>query len=202
MNTRIKKFFSGWFQFTTRDLVIMALLIAATGVFETAWSYILGANILGPMNVLFNSFGFNIAAFVVVYFVPKPGAATVVKFFSALIQVALGNPFGPIAIFYGTVEGLAIDLAFVYYGRKLSLNMMILGSILAWLFAAPVDAYRDAVPLTYAALLAYFGPGLIGKIWISWLCWLTVLGMRKAGIKPAAQIAVREVPAEVTPPVA
>lgn len=188
----------GWFQFTNRDYVMMGMLIAATGAFQALWANVLGANLLGPFNVLFASYGFNIAAFVVLYFVPVPGAATVVKFLGAFVELLLGNPFGPIAIFYGTAEGIAVDLAFVYFGRRLSLNMMILGSVLAWLIAAPVDAYRDAVLINLEALLAYFGPGLIGKIWISLLCWWTIVAMYRAGLPTTAVIANKEEP-EIPP---
>ena len=182
-----------WFNFTTRDLTIMAVLIAATGAFQAMWAHFafqMGG--LGPFTSMFASFGFNIAGFVVLYLVPKPGAATFVKFFAAIVEVLLGNPFGPIAIFYGTVEGLGIDIAFAAMGQKLTLPMMVTGSLLAWAFAAPVDAYRDAVPMTIEGLTAYFGPGMAGKVFVSWLCFLAIEGLRRAGVKPLSTPAVIE----------
>jgi ABC-type thiamin/hydroxymethylpyrimidine transport system permease subunit len=177
----------GWFNFTTPDYTVMVVLIVTSGIFQYAWSAMLGANVLGPLSFAFAAYGFNVAAFVVAYFVPVPGAATAVKFFGAIVEVLLGNPFGPIAIFYGTVEGIAVDVMFVAFGRKLSLNMFIAASLLAWLFAAPVDAIRDAVPITYEGLLAYFGPGFVSRFWISWLCWATVLALARFGIKRNTQ---------------
>ncbi len=190
----IKVFGVRWFNFTTRDLVLVAVLIAATGVFQTVWAdFILGLKVLGPLEAFIGSYGFNIAAFVVIYLIPKPGSATLVKTFSGVIELMLGNPVGPVVIFYDFVEGFGIDIAYVLFGRKLSLNMMIIGSLIAWVLAAPVDAYRDAVPLTFPALAAYFGPGGVGKVWISWLCYLTIEAMKRAGIKPLAEPAIVEV---------
>lgn len=184
-NVGVPKWYEGWFSFTTRDLTVMAVLVAVTGVFQYGWShFVFGVGVLGPFANLFASYGFNIASFVILYFVPKPGASTVTKFFGAIVEVLLGNPFGPIAIFYGTVEGFAADLGFVMFKRKLSLLMIIIASLMAWIFAAPVDAYRDHVQMNLDAVLAYFGPGGMGKVWVSFLVYATLVGLKRVGINP------------------
>jgi energy-coupling factor transport system substrate-specific component len=178
---------SGWFGLTTREWVSVAILTAFAAVVSTAWSFMLNAGVLGPFNVWFASYGFNIVGFLVLYFVPKARAVIIVKTVGAVIELMLGNPVGAVVLWYGFAEGVGIALAFVLFQRKLSLPMFILGSVFAWAFAAPADIVRDAVPLTVEALMAYFGPGLLGKVWISLLCWLTILGVRKVGIKPSPQ---------------
>lgn len=180
-----------WFDFTTRDIVIMAILVAVAGIVQTLWAHLVfQAQVLGPFRNLFASYGFNLVSFLVLYLVRKPGAATVVKLFAAIIELLLGNPVGPIVIFYGLAEGLATDIAFVLFKGQFKLTMIITGSVLAWLFTAPVDAYRDAVPLTVEGLVAYFGPGLMGKVWTSLLIYLTLEALRRAGVKPISDPAV------------
>lgn len=185
---KVREWTLDWFGFSTRELVIMALLIAFTAVFSSVWVQITGSGMLGPLRPWVASYGFNLCAVLVLYFVPKPGAVVLVKFIGGLIEILLGNPFGPFATYYGTVEGLGFALAFVMMGRTLSLPMIFVGAVLAWLFAAPVDVWIDKVPLSAGALLAYFGPGFLGRITSSLLIYLTVLGMRRAGIRPAARL--------------
>ncbi len=174
-----------WFNFTTRELVAMAILIAVAGVIQVLWAQIVyNLQWLGPFTNLFGSFGFNIVSFAVLFLIRKPGAATVVKVLAGVIELAMGSPVGPVVIFYNLVEGFAADLAFVFFKGDFSLYMIITGSIIAWLLAAPVDAYRDAVPMTTSGIVGYFGPGGMGKVWISLWVYLTLLALKKAGVKP------------------
>ncbi len=172
-------------QYTTRELVLIAVLIAVTGVFQVAWAwFVFTAKALGPFADLFNAFGFNVCTFLVLYLIRKPGTATIVKTGAAVIELLMGSPVGWAVIYYGFVEGLGADIAYVMFKEKFTLSMIITGSLLAWIFAAPVDAYRDAVPLTMPALIAYFGPGGVSKVWNSLLVFWAILGVQKANIKP------------------
>jgi energy-coupling factor transport system substrate-specific component len=177
-----------WFNFTTRDLVVIAILIAVSGVFQFAWSYLVfQAQVLGPFRLAFSSLGFMFWSFLAIYLVRKPGSATLVKGLGAVIEVLLGNPFGPVAIFYGAVEGLGVDIAFWLFRGQWNLNMMIVGALIAHALAGPVDVYRDAIPIQLDALVTYFTPGVIGKIWNTWIASLIISAMSRVGIKPIAQ---------------
>ena len=162
-----------WFNFTTRDIVIMALMVGIAGLFQVLWAHLVfQAQVLGPFVNLFGSFGFNLVSFLILFLIRKPGACVIVKTLSGVIEVLFGSPVGLFAIFYNLVEGLAADIVFVWFKGNFSLNMIVAGSLLAWIFAAPVDAWRDAVPLTTEGLVGYFGPGGMGKVWISlWVYW-------------------------------
>ena len=177
-----------WFNFTTRDIVIMALMVGIAGLFQVLWAHLVfQAQVLGPFVNLFGSFGFNLVSFLILFRIRKPGACVIVKTLSGVIEVLFGSPVGLFAIFYNLVEGLAADIVFVWFKGNFSLNMIVAGSLLAWIFAAPVDAWRDAVPLTTEGLVGYFGPGGMGKVWISlWVYW-ALLAVKKAGIKPLSE---------------
>lgn len=173
------------FSFTTRDIVVMAIFVAVGSVFQVLWAHLVfQAQVLGPFTNLFASYGFNLLSFLVLYLIRKPGSATIVKLFAGILEVLLGSPVGLVAIFYSIVEGLAADIAYVLFKGNFSLTMIITGSIIAWIIDAPIDAYRDAVPLTLNGLVAYFGPGGMGKVWISLWIYLTLEALKKAGIKP------------------
>jgi len=183
-----------WFDFTTRDLAVIAVMIAGTGAFQFAWSHLVfQAQVLGPFANAFTSLGFMFWSFLAVYLVPKPGSATLVKGIGAVVEVLLGNPYGPVAIFYGAVEGLGVDLAFWLFRRQWGLNMMIVGALFAHFLAGPVDVYRDAVPLRLDALVTYFTPGVLGKVWTSWLSSLIIAALSRAGIgRPRQDAAVAQ----------
>jgi len=162
----------------------MAILIGIAGIFQTIWAHLMfSAQVLGPFQPFFSAIGFNIWSFLAIYLIRKPGAGVIVKGVAAVIELMLGNPVGPVVLFYGAAEGFAADLAFVLFRRKVNLNMIIVGSLLAHFITLPVDMYRDAVPLTLNAVLTYTGPSIIGKVWISWLVFLALKMIGNAGIK-------------------
>jgi ABC-type thiamin/hydroxymethylpyrimidine transport system permease subunit len=177
-----------WFNFSTRDLVIMAIMVGVAGLFQVLWAQLVyQAQVLGPFVNLFGSLGFNLVSFLILFLVRKPGACFVVKTLSGVVEVLWGSPVGLFAIFYNAVEGIATDLAFVWFKGNFSLNMIVAGSLMAWIFAAPVDAWRDAVPMTVEGLVGYFGPGGMGKVWISLWIYLAIKYFAKAGLKPLSE---------------
>jgi ABC-type thiamin/hydroxymethylpyrimidine transport system permease subunit len=176
-------------KFSTRDLVIMAILIAISGVFQVVWAqFVFNVNLLGPFSAIFSNVGFVVWGFIAIYLVPKSGSATIVKGIGAIIEVLLGNPVGPVAIAYGTLEGLAVDVAFVLFRRKLTVEMMIIGALLSQLFTAPIDFVRDAVPFEFLAMAAYWAPGVAGTVLTGWLSSLVLRAMQRIGAKGALTV--------------
>jgi energy-coupling factor transport system substrate-specific component len=153
----------GWF--STSELVIIVALAAVAGVTQALWPYlVLQVRMLGPFTEFFWSIGFIIWAFLALSFVPKPGAATLVKGLGGAIEVFLGLGFAPITIYTGIVEGLGVDIAYLVFRRRLSIEMMIIGALLAPFIALPVDLFRNDVPLNYGSIVAYLSPGMVGKV--------------------------------------
>lgn len=167
--------FKKWFKFTTRDLVLIAVLIALSGVFQVLWAHLVfQAKFLGPFNPFFASIGFNIWSFLPIYLIRKTGSSTIVKGFAGVIELMLGSPVGPVVIFYNLAEGLGADLAFILFKGKFTLNMVIVGSLFAHFITLPVDMYIDHIPPQLNAVLTYTGSSVIGKAWIGWLIWLSL----------------------------
>jgi ABC-type thiamin/hydroxymethylpyrimidine transport system permease subunit len=183
------------FHFTTHDLVIIAVLVAISGVFQTGWAILVfQLKLLGPLSTVVTNVGFFVWGYVALYFVPVPGAATLVKGFGSVIEVLTGNPFGPVAIAYGTLEGVAADLAYVVFGRRLSINMMIVGALMSQLFTSPIDITRDAVPLRPEALAAYYAPGIAGTVLTGWLSSILLATLKRVGINPRDRYSSKMLP--------
>lgn len=171
--------------FSTRDLVVMAVLIAISGPFQFIWAhFVFNIGVLGPFTALFANAGFMVWCYIALYFVPKAGAATLVKFVGAIIEVMLGNPVGPVAIAYGAIEGIAVDAAFLLFRRKMTINMFIVGALFSQALTAPIDFVRDAVPFQLLAMVTYWAPGIAGTVFTGWFSSVILSGLQKAGIKP------------------
>lgn len=172
-------------KFSTRDLVVIATLIALSGVFQVVWAQLVfSLKFLGPLTPIFSNAGFMVWGYIALYLVRIPGSATLVKGFGAVIEVLLGNPVGLVAIAYGTLEGLAVDVAYVLFKRKLTVYMFIVGALLSQTFNGPIDVVRDAVPLNLNAVMVYFSPGITGTITTGVVSNLIINALRKAGVKP------------------
>jgi energy-coupling factor transport system substrate-specific component len=66
----------------------------------------------------------------IAYFVRKPGAAILTEVLAALLEVMMGNMYGPLVLVSGTVQGLGAELVFFATGYKnYSLKVMTLAGM-------------------------------------------------------------------------
>lgn len=165
--------------YTNRELVVMAIMIASIGAFQTVWSYLtFTLNVLGPFQTLLQSFGFNIWGFVALYFVPKRGTATIVKLFAGILEFLLVSPI-PMCILYSVFEGVATDLAYMMFRRKITINMCIVTHILVQLMNMPETIINQAIPLQISPMVTFFAPHFFAIIFTGWLCGLTMVAIKK-----------------------
>ncbi len=171
-----------WGGFTTRDFVEMAGMVVVAGLWQWGWAqFIYGAQIIPAVKDLFGSFGFNVVSFLIILRIRKPGAATIVKLLSGVVELMLGSPIGLWVILADGIEGLGVDLAFWWFRGNINMGTVILGSLIAWALGWLPDGYRDAVPLTLPGLLGYYGPGFIGKIFTSVMVFWALIPIAKTG---------------------
>ncbi len=110
----------GWnFNYSTSDLVLMAVVAAISGVVNTFVSQIWSAlNTAGPLYgaTLQGAFMWN---YVLIFFlVRKPGSMLIVALLEVGMETLLGNPMGMSAFGWGITQGLAAEvvMAFANYG--------------------------------------------------------------------------------------
>jgi len=101
-------------KYTTRDILIIAVLAAIGGVAKVfiAQGFVLVAG-FGPYGSAIWSALFFIWPIIAAFIVRKPGAATISMVLGGVIELLAGSPIGVISLYSNFVEGLAADLAFM-----------------------------------------------------------------------------------------
>ena len=118
----VSKDSGGWnFDYSTRDIVIIAIIAAITGVVNTGVGNVwyLANSSLGPMGGALLQGSFMWAYILVAWLVRKPGAALAVGVIEAAVEILLGNAAGVGTLGWGITQGLGIEivLAIVRYAK-------------------------------------------------------------------------------------
>jgi len=103
----------GWnFHYTTRDIVILAVIAAIAGVINTGMGNVwyLANSSLGPLGGALLQGAFMWAYVLVVWLVRKPGAALLLGIIEASVEILLGNAAGVGTLGWGISQGLAIEV--------------------------------------------------------------------------------------------
>lgn len=103
-------------RYTTRDILIIAVLAAIGGVAKIfiAQGFVLVAA-FGPYGSALWSSLFFIWPIIAAFIVRKPGAATISMVLGGVIELLAGSPIGVIVLYSNLVEGLAADIAFLFW---------------------------------------------------------------------------------------
>ncbi len=103
-------------KYTTRDILIIAVLAAIGGVAKIfiAQGFVLVAA-FGPYGSAIWSALFFIWPIIAAFIVRKPGAATISMVLGGVIELLAGSPIGVIVLYSNLVEGLAADIAFLFW---------------------------------------------------------------------------------------
>jgi energy-coupling factor transport system substrate-specific component len=110
---------TGWnFNFTTRDIVIIAVIAAITGVVNTGvgnlW-YLLNTS-LGPLGGALLQGAFMWAYILAMWLIRKPGTALIVGIIEAAVEILLGNAAGIGTLGWGLFQGLGIEAVMAISG--------------------------------------------------------------------------------------
>ena len=149
----------------TVDVVVAAVIAVAFGVVFWAWNQLYAAT--GPAFAGFPPLqGFMYGVWLLpgvlgALVIRKPGAALFTELVAAVVSALLGNQWGVTVIYYGLLEGLAPELAFLATRyRRWTLPVAVVGGALAGLAAVVLDVvlyYPDwsgAWITTYAVLVS------------------------------------------------
>ncbi|NLD43337.1 MAG: ECF transporter S component [Chloroflexi bacterium] len=181
------------YYFTTRDLLLMAVLAGLGGVASTAINALGDAvqAVLGFAGTTQWAAGLHVTLLVlVVGLTRKSGAATVAGLLKGAVEVLSGNTHGIIVLLVDVAAGLLIDLVFLLVRRKDALWTYLLAGALAAasnvvIFQLFVSAPEDVLVFVWgiSALAAVSGAVLGG------LLAHTLLGvLRRNGLAPAGPV--------------
>ncbi|MDR3134804.1 MAG: ECF transporter S component [Deltaproteobacteria bacterium] len=103
-----------------REAILVGIVSVAFGVVYLATVYLglFFSTLISPFGlaILANEPIYGIwfmASTFIAYFVRKPGAATMAEVLAALMEVVMGNMYGPLVLVSGTVQGLGAELVFM-----------------------------------------------------------------------------------------
>ena len=103
----------GWnFKYTTRDIVIIAVIAAIAGVINTGMGnvwYLLNSS-LGPLGGALLQGAFMWAYILVMWLVKKPGAALFLGIVETAVELLLGNAAGVGTLGWGLFQGLGVEV--------------------------------------------------------------------------------------------
>lgn len=133
-----------WADWKLRDIVVTAIIAVIGGAIYMGWDYFtnLFLGVLGPTGQgIFNGVWWIVAA-LTGYILRRPGAAFLGGFLSAVVEFALGSPYGAGAIISGLVQGGGAEVGFMLTGYRkwnawtamLAGGVGGIGNILQWLF--------------------------------------------------------------------
>ena len=108
-----------------KEIIMVAMICIVFGVVYLAGvylsSFIAAALTPAGLSPLGNEIVFGVwfmAATLAGYILQKPGAAVVAEVIAAVIEVLLGNWFGPMVIVAGIIQGAGAELVFAAYKYK------------------------------------------------------------------------------------
>lgn len=103
---------SGWnFSYSTRDIVIIAVIAAIAGVVNTGTGnlWYLANSSLGPLGGALLQGAFMWAYILAVWLVRKPGAALAIGIIETAVEILLGNAAGIGTLGWGISQGIAVE---------------------------------------------------------------------------------------------
>jgi len=136
--------FGGLKSWSTREIVIAAVLAVAVGVIFWAWDLLWATAFSAvPFPVSYLLVGiWMIGGLLVPYVVRKPGAALVGELVAAFVSMILVNQWGFAVMLSGLVQGVGAELIFASLRyRKYSLPVLMAAGALAGVFSIALDSF-------------------------------------------------------------
>jgi energy-coupling factor transport system permease protein len=137
---------------TTRELVVAAVLSVAVGVIFWAWGLLWSSVFsLIPFPVSYVTVGmWMLGGLLVPYIVRRPGAALMGELVAAFVSMALGNQWGILTMASGLVQGVGAELVFAGFRWKRFDRAVLYGAAaLAGAFSILLDTFVYSYYRTY-----------------------------------------------------
>jgi energy-coupling factor transport system substrate-specific component len=182
--------------YTTRDYVLMAALIAVGGVAKGYWGSVvaIASAMGGPVGAtLFAGWFFYMWPIIANHFVRKPLVGAITMVIGGIIEIAVGNPFGLPVLLFNAWEGLGPDLIYMATGFKrfdlpvaLAAGVMsaCLGLVYGWIYFG----FSQLPPI---AFITYVAATVVGGLIGGVAGYYTSRALEKMGVKQQAVAVIR-----------
>jgi energy-coupling factor transport system permease protein len=161
--------FKDW---TTRELVVAAVLSVAVGVIFWGWGLLWSSVFsLIPFPFWYVTVGvWMIGGLLVPYIIRRPGAALMGELVAAFVSMALGNQWGILTMASGLVQGVGAEAVFAGFRWKRFTGVALYGAgALAGAFSILLDTFVYSYYATYSwgsiglgAILCVVGSVVLG----------------------------------------
>jgi energy-coupling factor transport system substrate-specific component len=181
--------------YTTRDVVVMAALIAIGGVAKAYWGQlrlVLEAAI-GPYSEFVVGPGFYIWAIIACNLIRKPLSGTISMTIGSAVEILAGTPFGLPVFLFNFWEGFGPDIAynFIFRNKRYDLLVAIIGGILsADLGLVYGWFYFGFSQLPILAFIVYVVEVTLSGVAAGIIGYLIVKALERIGVKPPARAVV------------
>jgi energy-coupling factor transport system substrate-specific component len=183
-------------QYTTYDIMVMAVLIAAGGVVKAYWGQVrmILESIMGPYATFIIGPGFYFWAILACYLVRKPLSGTISMVLGGVVEILAGNPFGLPVLAFNFWEGLGPDIAYGIFGlKRYTVPVAILAGLLASYFGVFYGWYYFGFEqLPPMAFLSYLGTKFLSGVIAGLVGHYLGVALEKVGVRPPAEAVIEE----------
>lgn len=180
--------------YTTYDIMVMAVLVAIGGVLKAYWAQIrmVVESFLGPFSSFIIAPGFYVWGILAAYLVRKPGSGTISMVLGGVVEILAGNPFGVPVLLFNFWEGLGPDIAYgIFRYKKYNLFVAILGGLLASYFGVFYGWYYFGLSeVGVLALLGVLASDTVGGIVAGVVGHYLAVGLERLGVKTTREAIV------------
>lgn len=183
-------------QYTTYDIMVMAVLIAAGGVVKAYWGQVrmILESIMGPYATFIVGPGFYFWAILACYLVRKPLSGTISMVLGGVVEILAGNPFGLPVLLFNFWEGLGPDIAYsIFRLKKYTVPVAILAGLLASYFGVFYSwFYFGFSDLPFTAFMIFLGEKAISGVIAGLVGHYLGVALEKVGVRPPATAVVED----------
>ncbi len=143
-------------KFTTKEVVIVAMVAAVIGVIYTLLDYAY-MPLSAALGTVFMELTFGIyllSASLPMYIVRKPGFAIFGGLVTAGVNLLLGSPYGLQLVLAGLLQAAGMEIAYAVGKYKGSMPEMVIGSILSAVLVLCRDGFMWGSPWAYGTSIA------------------------------------------------
>ena len=143
-------------KFTTKEVVIVAMVAAVIGVIFTLldYAYMPMSAVLGTVFMEITFGVYMLSAALPMYLVRKPGFAIFGALVTAGVNLLLGSPYGLQLVLAGVLEGLGVEIAYAIGKYSGDMKTMVIGEILGAVFVFCRDGFFWGTPWAYGTGIA------------------------------------------------